>query len=102
MLKYLILISNKVWYLMTNKLTQTSLNVADYCVIVAYLVFYFIEAIADEQQWKFQSNKHKWLKDKSLKYSKEEVVDFERGFVCKGLFAYSRHPNYFGDMLLWW
>mmetsp|Transcript_9795 Transcript_9795/g.20076 ORF Transcript_9795/g.20076 Transcript_9795/m.20076 type:complete len:109 (-) Transcript_9795:18-344(-) len=23
------------------------------------------------------------------------------GFMCSGLFKYSQHPNYFGEMLLW-
>ena len=32
----------------------------------------------------------------------EEIEDFKRGFLVKGLFAYCRHPNYFGDMFLWW
>ena len=93
---------SKIWYLLTNKSTQTGLNVFDYIVFVAYLAFYLIEAIADEQQWRFQSNKYKWLADKSLPYTPQEVEDFQRGFLCKGLFAYSRHPNYFGDILLWW
>ena len=38
----------------------------------------------------------------SKKYTSEEIEDFKRGFLVKGLFKYSRHPNYFGDMFLWW
>lgn len=91
-----------IWYLLTNKSTQTSLNIADYLVFIGYIVFYLIEAIADEQQWHFQTKKHKWLKNKNLTYSPQQIEDYERGFLCKGLFAYSRHPNYFGDILLWW
>lgn len=92
----------KIWYLLTNETTQTSLNIVDYFVLSSFIAFYLIEAIADEQQWHFQSNKYKWLKNKSLPYTKQEIEDFERGFLCKGLFAYSRHPNYFGDIFLWW
>ena len=88
--------------MLTNDSTQTGLNVFDYIVLVAYVVFYLIEAIADEQQWRFQSNKYKWIADNTLPYTPQEVEDFQRGFLCKGLFAYSRHPNYFGDILLWW
>ena len=62
-----------------------------------------------EQQWNFQSKKHAWLKEQkddekknANKYTDEEIEDFQRGFLVKGLFAYCRHPNYFGDMFLWW
>ena len=57
-----------------------------------------------EQQWAFQSRKHAWLKDQksTSKYTAEEIEDFKRGFLVKGLFGYCRHPNYFGDIFLWW
>ena len=44
-----------------------------------------VEAVADAQKAAFRA--------------KEE----NRGrFVASGLWAYSRHPNYFGEMLVWW
>ncbi len=52
----------------------------------------------------FQTKKYKWLseKDKNIKnvnnYTKEELEDFKRGFLTKGLFKYSRHPNFFGEL----
>lgn len=100
-----------LWYIQThtyNKLNlQEPLNVLDGIVTFVYIIFFMIEAIADEQQWNFQSNKHKWLKEQksgvnTTKYTKEEIEDFKRGFLVKGLFRYSRHPNYFGDLFLWW
>lgn len=27
---------------------------------------------------------------------------YQRGFLVKGLYKYSRHPNYFGELFLWW
>ena len=36
------------------------------------------------------------------RYSAEEVEDYKRGFLVKGLFAYCRHPNYFGELFMWW
>lgn len=93
-----------MWYIQTNK--PDGFNVLDGIVAVLYFVFFLIEAVADEQQWIFQSRKHKWLKEdknqQSSNYTSEEIADFKRGFICRGLFAYSRHPNYFGDTLLWW
>jgi len=44
-----------------------------------------IEAIADQQKFAFKNkaeNKDKW--------------------ISTGLWKYSRHPNYFGEMLVWW
>jgi steroid 5-alpha reductase family enzyme len=44
-----------------------------------------IEAVADAQKSAFKSK------------------DANRGrFVVSGLWRYSRHPNYFGEMLVWW
>jgi steroid 5-alpha reductase family enzyme len=89
-----------MWYIQTT--SQEPINKADFAVAFVYLIFYTIEAVADEQQWSFQSKKHDWLKNKKTsKYTKLEVEDFERGFLVKGLFKYCRHPNYFGDIFLW-
>jgi steroid 5-alpha reductase family enzyme len=50
-----------------------------------WLVGLLIEAVADAQKAAFRA--------------KEE----NRGrFVASGLWRYSRHPNYFGEMLVWW
>jgi steroid 5-alpha reductase family enzyme len=50
-----------------------------------WLVGLLIEAVADAQKSAFRA--------------KEE----NRGhFIANGLWRYSRHPNYFGEMLVWW
>ena len=28
--------------------------------------------------------------------------DYGRGFLTRGLFAYSRHPNFFAEQSMWW
>ncbi|HMQ47810.1 MAG TPA: DUF1295 domain-containing protein [Saprospiraceae bacterium] len=50
-----------------------------------WLLGFGFEAVADEQLRRF----------KSKPTNKGKVLD-------KGLWRYSRHPNYFGDALLWW
>jgi len=44
-----------------------------------------IEAVADRQLWKFTRQK-----------------SMSGEIMTKGLWAYSRHPNYFGEITFWW
>ncbi|MCB9362029.1 DUF1295 domain-containing protein [Candidatus Woesearchaeota archaeon] len=50
--------------------------------IYIFLIGLWIEAIADQQKFNFKSTGQK-------------------GFIQSGLWKYSRHPNYFGEMLVW-
>ena len=94
-----------LWYIQTNSYLreQEPLNKYDLIIFVFAFCFFLLEALADEQQWTFQSNK-KLFKENSntTRFSEEEKEDLKRGFLVKGLFKYSRHPNYFADMLFWW
>jgi steroid 5-alpha reductase family enzyme len=53
--------------------------------VFVWLVGLAIEAVADAQKSAFKG--------------KEENRD---RFITSGLWKYSRHPNYFGEMLVWW
>jgi len=59
-------------------------------------LFLIIETIADIQQWNFQSKK--WA---IIKSGEKLKGDYEKGFLDKGLWAYSRHPNYFAEQSIW-
>ena len=63
--------------------------------IAAVLMLLFVagETIADQQQWRFQS-------DKRLRQGRGDAV--EPGFIRTGLFRYSRHPNFFCEQAIWW
>lgn len=53
--------------------------------VALFLVGLSIETIADLQKFRFKNNPE----NKDL-------------WIESGLWRYSRHPNYFGEMLLWW
>ncbi len=48
-----------------------------------WVLGFIVEVIADSQKSRFKRNGGK-------------------GFIATGLWKYSRHPNYFGESLLWW
>jgi steroid 5-alpha reductase family enzyme len=64
----------------------------------AFLMAFFIgfESIADIQQWNFQHVKHA-----KIKAGEDLAGDYKKGFLDKGLWAYSRHPNYFAEQAIW-
>lgn len=66
--------------------------------IIAFLMILFIitESIADNQQYDFQSSKHKKIKN-----NKPLDGDFKKGFISTGLWKFSRHPNFFSEQLIW-
>ena len=67
---------------------QTALNQNDAFFAVLFLGLLIFEFIADQQQWNFHQLK---------KQGKTE-----KGFLDKGLFAISRHPNFFAEQGQWW
>ena len=79
--------------------SDAPIGVMDYVAIGLTLTALLIEVIADEQQMAFHTTKKKLLAEgKKL----EELPDpFNKGFNTTGLWARSRHPNYFGEQAFW-
>jgi steroid 5-alpha reductase family enzyme len=73
-----------------------ALGIPDYLIAGLMLFFITWEAVADIQQWKFQTKK--WA---TIKAGGELNGDHTKGFLDKGLWAYSRHPNYFAEQAIW-
>lgn len=71
----------------------TPLGVLDILVAAVFLLFFLGEAVADEQQWKFQSAKYA-----ALARSQRPSANF----LTTGLFRFSRHPNFFCEQAMWW
>jgi steroid 5-alpha reductase family enzyme len=65
--------------------STTPLGILDGVGVLAWIAGFTCEAVADAQLARFRANPS----------SRGTVLD-------TGLWRYSRHPNYFGDALLWW
>lgn len=64
---------------------RSTLNWLDYIGLIIWVAGFLWEAIGDYQLMRFKRNPQ----------NQGKVLD-------QGLWKYSRHPNYFGDALLWW
>lgn len=62
-----------------------ALSIADYVVTGLWCIGFFFEAIGDYQLTDF----------KKKNKANDQVLD-------SGLWRYSRHPNYFGNAVMWW
>ncbi|KAF9201763.1 hypothetical protein BGZ49_008025 [Haplosporangium sp. Z 27] len=74
----------------------TPFNWIDAVATLGFIGALTLETIADNQQWAFQESKKKAIANKEVL-----AGDFKRGFLTQGLFKYSRHPNFFGEISIW-
>ena len=75
---------------------SSSLNMLDLLGSILFLSFVLIESIADNQQQRFQNEKHRRI-------ASGETLDgeFLDGFTRSGLFSIIRKPNYASEQGLW-
>lgn len=75
------------------------LGVFDFLAFGLAFAFLLLETMADEQQMYFHTTKNKMLAEgKTLE---ELPAPYNKGFNTTGLWARSRHPNYFGEQAIW-
>lgn len=82
--------------LVAFQFNQTPLGFLDFVATGFMLLFIGFETIADNQQWRFQSKKHEMIQDQV-----PLTGDYRKGFLDKGLWSLSRHPNYFAEQCIW-
>jgi steroid 5-alpha reductase family enzyme len=73
----------------------SALGMADYALAAIYVALVVIEFIADQQQYDFQTEKHRRLKEGL------PLEQYEKGFVSTGLWSIVRHPNYACEQAIW-
>ncbi|KAI0663735.1 DUF1295-domain-containing protein [Cubamyces menziesii] len=82
----------------------TKLSTSDYVLAVLALVDVATEFVADNQQYSFQTYKRTGVHEQNewpgarIKWT---PADAKRGFVTRGLWAWSRHPNFFCEQSFW-
>lgn len=71
--------------LAVNRSAQTGWRFFDFFGMALFLIGFFTETIADWQMYRFKKNPANSGK-----------------LMTTGIWRYSRHPNYFGEIVLWW
>lgn len=73
--------------------TRAPLGLGDAVLAVVFLALLVGETVADEQQWRFHQAK-------AAARARGEALD--PPFCTTGLFRFSRHPNFFCEISMWW
>jgi steroid 5-alpha reductase family enzyme len=78
--------------------TPLRLTGPDLIATACFISFLALETAADEQQWRFQNAKKEV---KGFPRERRARDDYARGFLTRGLFKFSRHPNFFAEQGIW-
>ena len=69
--------------------SENAINYSDYIISFLMLLFIITETIADQQQYNFQSEKYRRLRN-----GENLEGMYKDGFISNGLWAYSRAPKF--------
>ncbi len=76
--------------------SEKAIGIADIILAVLIIGCIVIETIADQQQWNFQTEKHR------RKNANEPLnTEQKNGFISSGLWSKVRHPNYASEQSIW-
>lgn len=77
-------------------LETNAIGVFDILLALVIIVLVYIEWLADQQQFEYQTEKHKRINNR------EKLEDvYAKGFTHTGLWAIVRHPNYAAEQSIW-
>jgi steroid 5-alpha reductase family enzyme len=76
--------------------TGAPLQWLDWAAAGAIIALVIIEGIADQQQYDFQTEKYR-----RIKAGQPLDGEYAGGFASRGLWAWSRHPNYAAEQSIW-
>lgn len=72
-----------------NMSAQGTLMILDYIAILLWIAGFIIEVVSDYQLYHFVK-------------TTPVIPLFQNKVLDTGLWRYSRHPNYFGEIVMWW
>lgn len=72
------------------------LTALDGLAAVLFFLLLVGETVADRQMFAYQAEKYR------RRAAGEDPGPYARGFIEAGLWAFSRHPNYFCEVSMWW
>ncbi|KAK5990003.1 hypothetical protein PT974_08266 [Cladobotryum mycophilum] len=79
---------------------EPEIKTTDLVYLGAELALVFSEWVSDGQQWNYHAAKKQYKEDGTVAEGFTQA-DLERGFLTKGLWAYSRHPNFLAEQTIW-
>ena len=71
----------------------------DLPLAVLFCAFLVIETLSDYEMLVFQEGKQQQIRRREFKQAQPNA--FLEGFYCLGMYRFSRHPNYFGELGQW-
>lgn len=81
----LLLIMSVPGFIVNSTINQSDLKLLDLLGLIIWVIGFSIESISDYQLFEFLNN------------------PLNKGRIMRyGIWHYSRHPNYFGETLMWW
>ncbi|KAK4217970.1 hypothetical protein QBC37DRAFT_413654 [Rhypophila decipiens] len=89
-----------VYTLLLSTQFEPNLTSADFAYLAVELGLVLTEWFADQQQWDFHGAKDHFKAHGKVAqgYTQKEI---DRGFITRGLWGYSRHPNFAAEQSIW-
>lgn len=94
---YILLLTER---LATFDKPTSSWNFIDAVAAATMLALITVSLVADQQQWNYHQAKSQYQKTAKVPPGWQQA-DLDLGFMTKGLFAFSRHPNFAAEQGVW-